>query len=264
MSSNFPHALALPHPIVGTIEFDVDPELATWLDVWRSNGGANRRKGSTIVEGGVKELKLVKRLQGKQRFLRELDPKAQSPTRREFSDPNLGEEADISNDPSLSRAQYLVLDDDEGFGTTPDVMLDEIDPLSGFFPSAASEFAALRASRSVHGERRLSIKNIGSDRILSASPSFGEFAEDDISGELEVHQEIQEVISMLRITGVESDELLASPIDFGRAEDGTPELRVMDMEIDRRGSGLVMSDQLDDLEKREQADYCEDHIDTST
>ena len=137
---------------------------------------------------------------------------------------------------------------------TPDITLDEIDPLSDIFPSASSEFAALRAIRSTSGERRSSIKHIVRDRVLSTSVSFGVFTDADTSGEIEAQHQMDEVMSMLHGPEMESDELLAGPIELELVEEeGPAQARLTKAE--KRGSGLVMSEQLDDLEKRKCASH---------
>lgn len=209
----------------------MDPEAATWLDEWRRSGGPSRRKGSTIAEGGARELKLVMKHQKRQRSLRDLDQNINSP-------PRVAEER-----------SYVVRDDDDddhAFGPTPDITLDGSDPLLDTFLSAASEFAALRASRPVLGERIFSIKDIGTNRVLSTSGSFGVFSDADTSIEIETPQ-IEDVIAMLETS--EGDELLASPIELDAGEVEAVKQRLIESE--KRGSGWVMSDQLDDLAKRD-------------
>lgn len=63
-------------PVIGTIEFDVDPEEATWLSSFQSSG--RRRNLSTASEGGgVRQLRLLARSHDdRPRFLKELDVNA--------------------------------------------------------------------------------------------------------------------------------------------------------------------------------------------
>jgi len=178
----------------------------------------------------VRELRLVKKLNEKSRFVRARDS------------PRMPEDE-----------SFTVLEDEQNsFDSTPDITLDGSDPLSDMFPSASEEFAALQASRPLLGERRLSIKDIGNDRVLSESASYGEFIDGDMSGEVivpdipgEISPEVEEIVAMLG----GGDDLLSSPIELDEAELNAQRQTLVEM--DKRGSGLVMSDELDNLERRE-------------
>jgi hypothetical protein len=58
--------------VIATIEFDIDPDEATWFPNFVSSG--HRRKLSTASEGGVRELRLVSKVNdSRPRFLRDMD-----------------------------------------------------------------------------------------------------------------------------------------------------------------------------------------------
>ena len=130
---------------------------------------------------------------------------------------------------------------------------ESIDPISDIFPSPASEFAALRTSCQPIGERRSSLRNLPSRTVLSASASYGEFTDVDTSAEIETPREVLVILNDVEETGEgreEGDELLASPIELD-LQDELEKQTARLIEADKRGSGLVMSDELDNLEKRE-------------
>ncbi|KAK4685161.1 hypothetical protein P7C73_g4994, partial [Tremellales sp. Uapishka_1] len=186
-----------PLPIVGSIEFDIDLEEASWYEEWFA-----RRTTRQSESGGIRELKLVDKVRHQEevpRFFRE-----QSLSVTEIPD----------LEPEISDAKV-----EADNGEEEDV--DTGDP--GLSPSRSSDYIL----RDNHGERRLSIRHIGTEQILvSASPSFGEFSRDSVSSAGDEDD-------------VKTDELDPSPMAR------FPELR----EIDKRGSGVVMSEQLDDLER---------------
>ncbi|KAL7420753.1 hypothetical protein Q5752_004705 [Cryptotrichosporon argae] len=217
-------------PIVGTIEFDIDPDDAPWFDDWQRAGGPSRR-AARLESHGVRELRLVGKLNdARPRFLREVDT-ARANAVSGYAALDSDGDADVDVD-----------EDDEGDSrmrgpseTSMELVVDgaaDDDPLADMFPSAAAEFAALRAGRAEPG-RRLSIRDIGTDRALSASASMSAL-EDDDNDVLEPEDDVADVRRMLGDAAV-----LASPIALGAAH----------LDDERRGSGLVMADQLDSLEK---------------
>ena len=213
--------------IVGTIEFDVDPGVATWLDEWRRTGNANRhrhqRKMSGISDSGVggngrRQLRLVRKvINDKNKSIRDI---------------------------ILGGADVPEIDH---FGATPDTTLvADSDDMS---PSTTSDFG-LTLNRA---DGRLSITEMDLDHAMSVSASFDRFSEQDDSMEVnttkDVEREMRDVVAMLTAGSRENDDLLASPIELDRAQLNREKLlKVLEA---KRGSGLVMADELDDLERRE-------------
>jgi hypothetical protein len=116
-------------------------------------------------------------------------------------------------------------------------------------------------------ERRFQITD-PSAGIVSVSPSFDHFPNPDISIDLQDDgdgdrsaREIQELLSMLSQSAKEEDvdrsmlggermlgdDLLASPIELDKGQLS----RVVLAGVDKRGSSLVMAEELDDLERSE-------------
>lgn len=224
-----PLPLSALDPVVGTIEFDVDVEQASWLVDWLSAGGSRRKMSIAPSPGGIRELRLPS-----------ISKQALSPR----------DERGIS--PASSRGQFdteesftLLTDDDpHGFGSTPDITLNEDDDLSGLFPPRPSELDSMRHSL-VGSARKLELEP--EHGALSASASYSEFTDGDTSGgSADLSRRLHEGLEQLR----QDEGLLASPIDLGDALPDNERLRLLN-EVDKRGSGVVMSEQLDDLERSE-------------
>jgi hypothetical protein len=63
--------------VIATIEFEIDPDEATWFHDFNTSG--RRRKLSTATEGGVRELHLVSKYSdSRPRFLRDMEANALS------------------------------------------------------------------------------------------------------------------------------------------------------------------------------------------
>ncbi|KAK8849487.1 hypothetical protein IAR55_004821 [Kwoniella newhampshirensis] len=107
--------------------------------------------------------------------------------------------------------------------------------------------------------------------VVSVSASFFGFADADVDGPGEIPTSnggeqdeeeeemedtmVDEVVSLLKAEGVTKDDLLSSPVAFVAEDSHTSEKvinpavkKVQDI-LEKRGSGIVMSEQLDDLEK---------------
>lgn len=193
LTPSTPSMSPFTNPIVGTIEFDIDLEEATWYESWKKKGGGRRWKKSLreeeALESGKKELGLVKKMEAteneqeqKPQFLKELEAaRVPSPA--------------PSNEPV---SEYMFLEEDESQST-----------------STGQE----------------------SDTVL------------------EHDAEISNVVKLLDAQGVKREDLLQSPIQLGWSNERSPDIgpspvvrRVQEV-LDKRWSGLVMSEQLDDLEK---------------
>ncbi|OCF37088.1 hypothetical protein I316_00993 [Kwoniella heveanensis BCC8398] len=178
-----------PNPIVGTIEFDVDMDEATWFEDWRRSGGITRHK-RTLTAGsaggrGMKELELVNRAADERpRFLKDLDVNRPTPERRRLS---------------------------------------------------------------------VEAHNL---QVVSASASFSEFSDDVTPDDEEKLEQRRASEGMLAVGDADAKDLLASPIELELVDEGglvgslnaSTSLKVQEI-LDKRGSGLVMAEQLDDLEK---------------
>ncbi|RXK36364.1 hypothetical protein M231_06401 [Tremella mesenterica] len=219
-----PSAMAIP--VVGAVEFDIDPDVATWFTEWRRTG-VHRRKASTLSEtSGLREFRLRRSTPPDviPRFLRELEthPSSSSGT----SDSPALEDDDSTSSPSASLEPHSI---------------EQNERLADLFPSAASEFAALRASRTSQ-EHRLSIQDIEVDRAVSASASMSYFTDVETSsghgngdnGE-KADEEVMEMLTPL-------------PNGLHHGDFAQMQRQIID-DGDKRGSGLVMSEQLDTLEK---------------
>ena len=214
-----------PDPIVGTIEFEIDLDEATWFEEWRQSGGASRRKGSSTFEGPMKELRLVKKIKKDKPRFAEMDRNL-SPTPRESA--GSGDFA-----ATMLRGESLsALSDESQRQATPDVTFTstETDSLTGIFPST-DDLPALSLSHTNSRRPIVHIYEAGDAISASASMSF-------------VYPDSEDVHDLL---SANTDELLASPIllDVVDAE----RKRALKEALDKRGSALMMSEQLDDLEK---------------
>ncbi|WWD20112.1 hypothetical protein CI109_104587 [Kwoniella shandongensis] len=192
---SFSATASTPNPIVGSIEFDIDLDEATWFEEWKRSGKQSRHKRSMTAEGGMKQLNLVRKQQDERpRFLKELDVNRPTPEPERFSGKGGNETV------SASASFYGFTDTDAG----------------------AEETAA--SSDDHHGE----------DQTM-----------------------VDEVVSLLKAEGVTQEDLLASPatvsiedVDADTAGNAVnPAVRKVQAILDKRGSGIVMSEQLDDLEK---------------
>ncbi|RSH93524.1 hypothetical protein EHS25_007882 [Saitozyma podzolica] len=222
--------LASPRAIVGTIEFDVDRDVASWFDEWSRLGpeSSRTRKLSSVSDGGVgiRELRLVRKVKDKTAtpFLRELDR-------------------------NRTRTRALTPETSSSSSRRPSDDTTQVDHL---FPSYSSEYAKLQRSQS---QKRGTPSRIDPTRAMSASGSFGEFPEDEgtaTESDTVAEDSGADVSGDLLDPGKVAD-LLASPIQL---EDDAPivvlpsrKLAELRQELDKRGSAVVMSDELDDLEK---------------
>jgi hypothetical protein len=160
--------------IVGTIEFDVDPETATWLVDWKRSGRGHRRMNSALsdsgipIRGGRRQLKLMQKVEDDRSRGRAIDFGARD-----------GESVESTADTTLVTEDEA----DAGANPVPEVLVEQ----------------------------------------QTGSTMLGE--------EL----------------GVPLDEFLASPIELEKAQME----RVRMADGSKRGSGLVMAEELDDLERSE-------------
>lgn len=240
------------------MEFDIDPAEAVWLDDWRRSGGVTRRRrlpsSSSVGEmgGGIKALRLPGKVNMSPRFLRELDVNR---SRGSF-------DSDDRNRDGIE--DELEDGDSHGFGPTPDTTVshefDEGDVRGMFASAGRREFEELKVGGG--GQRGLEA-NVEGRGMISASASLGEMSAD---GESEVEAGGDEAKKYLGAReNAEADALLASPIELGlvdeverlddlgqlKALDEGDRLKVRRLIDEKRASGLVMSEQLDDLEKSE-------------
>lgn len=212
-------------PVVGSIEFDIDPDIATWWEDWHKSGAMHRRKTSTLSDtgSGLRELRLRPAIKSDvPRFLREVDPNT-----------------------SITSSNFTSLDDNDSQDGShkSQSLADPSDSLAEIFPSGATEFAILRHSQPSHESRRLSIHDSGNHHIISASASVNYFPDPDSSGSVDEEKPVDEGMEMLAAP----EDLLSSAMP-GDAELAEIHRRAL-MDGDKRGSGLVMSEQLDTLEK---------------
>jgi hypothetical protein len=121
-------------------------------------------------------------------------------------------------------------------------------------PSYSSAFAKLQRSKLLANPKG----------AMSASGSVVEFTEEaekageieiEVTGEDEAGSGVDGIVGSWQKPGMEERDLLASPIDLGVAEvplhaRRTSGMRAVMLQVDKRGSAAVMSEQLDDLEKR--------------
>ncbi len=214
--------------VVGKIEFDIDRRKAVWYDLWNQRRRESAERGR--ADGGMRRLMLGEK-------------------REELAEETIIKRGDDSDSDQAKEMEieYAQLADEE-----------EADPLADVFPTDEDEFAALKQSRVVNGHAAdFGIKDIGTDSILN------EYANLDTPGAADVdsHDDVEEVMQMLRH---QTGQMLASPIEIaspamGALRDartteqpGTHGLGVgMFDDVDKRGSGMVMSDRLNDLEEGE-------------
>lgn len=241
--------------IVGTIEFDVDPEEAGWLEDWKRAGpskSGHRRKASSVSDSGTtsrhtghgqRQLRLVRKVNN-ERQIRNID----------FS-PVL-----MSSPPSHSTFRSI----DTEIATADSTLVDG-DSQSSLDGHSSQQRPNIR--KLSDAERRFQITD-PSAGIVSVSPSFDHFPNPDISIDLQDDgdgdrsaREIQELLSMLSQSAKEEDvdrsmlggermlgdDLLASPIELDKGQLS----RVVLAGVDKRGSSLVMAEELDDLERSE-------------
>ncbi|KAI9632987.1 uncharacterized protein MKK02DRAFT_19746, partial [Dioszegia hungarica] len=198
-----PPPTAGANPIIGTIEFDVDPDLASWYPEYRRNG--RYRKSSTSSESGIRPLRLPQHLSA--------------------ASPSFGPRR------SQSRTQALRNSDEFASG---DTTLNDHEEYRLNRQASGKDFPAIQ-SRAPEG-RRLSVQRNGG--VLSTSGSFGEMTDPNVSfgsssgrnGD-QTRMDVPEI--MLHSHG------LLTPVGKVRERDGDV----------KRGSAMVMSEQLDDLER---------------
>ncbi|ORX37943.1 hypothetical protein BD324DRAFT_650484 [Kockovaella imperatae] len=215
-----PHLAPQVNPIVGTIEFDVDIDSATWYQDWRKSARtrpSHSRKISSVSDsglghvsapllspgpassGGIRQLKLVRKVndsRGMARFLRDVESNRP---------PYLG--MDKPRSMSLSAASGAAARDAR------------VDPLP------------LEHAIIISGSDRTDVSGL-------LGPATNESSRvDDLSSS----DPPMEVV----------DDLLASPIALDKTQLELQRVRevVQEVIMDKRGSGLVMSDELDKLEQ---------------
>lgn len=222
-----PPPTAGANPIIGTIEFDVDPDLASWYPEYRRSG--RYRKSSTSSESGIRPLRLPQHLS------------AASPSFRPRR--------------SQSRTQALRNSDEYASG---DTTLNDHDEYRRNRQESGKDFPAIQ-SRAPEG-RRLSVQRNGG--VLSTAGSFGEMTDPNVSfgsssglsGD-QTRMDVPEIMLHSRETSggetyrMEAEEdLLASPIMLDGLLTPVGKVRERDGDV-KRGSAMVMSEQLDDLER---------------
>ena len=269
------------NPIVGSIEFDVD-ESAGWYDDWRrrsrgrhgharkvssiSDSGwtgesSNRRRLDSLAESaissgttahsissssgasggsGVRQLKLVRKLQDandQARFLRELD------SNRRGSVPSLP----IMDKPRSMSASHA---DDH----RPELRSENgAESSSSVTASTTWELESGSKGIDVSGGSQVTLVEMDGALVGLSEPNIHLPPDTHVHG-LGMGVVLQDVSGS---AGAEGDELLASPI----ALDKTHLDRVLEVVqevrdgMEKRGSGLVMSDELDRLEQSESTLY---------
>lgn len=294
LSSFSPHTPAslsasMALPILASIEFDIEPTEARWLDPWLRAGGPLRRQNS-----GVRELTLVEKLNdARPKFMKQMDDeaerqrekeeeaarvaaeeksKAERPDLDKIRESDLAEQAellrraqvaarleesrrhDAPSSPGDAREGYAQLDESDGsdYGESAEnesFARDALnaDMFANGLDDPMDDLAGMRKQQALvtSSPRALSIRDIGTDRALNGS----------IHDEEEVLDEPEEQLSEVKaMLDADRHDLLASPIVLPRRADDSndsprkalPQLR---MDDDQRGSGVVMADQITDLEK---------------
>lgn len=214
--------------VVATIEFDIDAEKAeSWLEAWHQKGGS--RRGAAPMSGRKGLTLLNKTEQASQpRFLTELESSSSD-----------------SSSPSLDGEGYAALSDVDGDSSDENAFQHE-DPVFG---SDLADLRDLRQMPTEGAQRALDITDIGSDAVLAPDARFDteldDAREDDVDDVLKMLEESDGLPPMRPF--VDEERLLASPIALGML--GTSE-------ANKRASGVVMSEKLDDLEKGELTEFC--------
>lgn len=300
-------ALPLSLPVFGTIEFEIDPSEARWLDSWLRAGGPLRR------QEGVRELTLVERLKdARPQFVRQMEEEAgreearvreesraskaeanareassraekqrQEDEQKQLDEQKRHREDLAHNAELLRRAQaaskldksrqtalptpastaspeieqgYEQLDGSDGSDYGEEAALDDdafardalnADMLASM-DDPMNDIAAMHRDRVESAPRSLSpsIRDIGTERALN-----GPLAHDDDKVD-EPKEQLAEVVAMLD----DKQDKLASPITLPRssaASHTSPRLALTQLKLDddQRGSGMLMADQITDLEK---------------
>lgn len=196
--------------IAGTIEFDVDPNVAIWLDEWRRSGRGHRRKASSLsdsgasITGGKRQLRLVKKVEDAKSRNERLDPHSVASLNGGRS---RAATSSISSERSLQEADLNVR-----FGDRTGRRLSIQHPLPG---------------------------------LISVSPSMDQFTESDQTKDtIDPSLLAPEIVE---VDGRNIEDLLASPIELDKVR--LERVRMADGP--KRGSGLVMAEELDDLERSE-------------
>lgn len=252
------------NPIIGTIEFDVDPYEATWFPDWIKKSSRHRRKPSTLSDGGsgIKELRLVAQAgDDRPRFLKDTDRSASNSAaaslgyaQRSRSDGN-GSFSAISTSTSTS-------------GEQSSDRLSELFPETDFEShkgiSKSGRDAEPFTLRDAPTSRRYSIKTIDGMEPYPLSTSASLSFTADSSLDIQTPAlEVDEVVGFGEDNGTsaregpgEGEDSLLAPFslkdELGRSPRFLDAAGVAGAEAgDKRGSGVVMSEQLDDLERRE-------------
>jgi hypothetical protein len=230
------------NPVIGTIEFEIDIESAPWLDTLRRKSvssattSRHRRKVSSVSDGGgsvsvgsqsnsntsirgIRELRLPKKVNdGRMRFLKELDPNMVEDMDDIFGGAFRSANTSMSRDDS-DRSLGDSMKDDTGSGRL---------------------FESLRPPK----ERRPSLRHgMGT---ISQSASFDDFAEEGVEGDVtgedekrDIKKEMDEMVALLEKNGWGEGKQVELGARFQQVRE----------DVDKRGSGIVMAEELDDLEK---------------
>jgi hypothetical protein len=247
--------------IVGKIEFDIDRHKAVWYDLWNQRRKESAARGRE--EHGLRKLVLREKGEVKRSDGISLRPLAPTPS------------AEDDN----SESEYEAEDQDHGYAQLDGQEEDEgssVDQLADIFPTDEDEFAALRRDRQAQtvGRKTFDFKDIGTDAILSHDVDLETMGASDPDRPAD---EVDEVAQMLMARETPSHLLLASPIHIsspdvsGKMEDAAKATTAQrngaavhglgvgllaDERVDKRGSGLVMSEKLDHLEQGEHPCLC--------
>jgi hypothetical protein len=207
-------------PLIGTIEFDVEPS-APWLAEWRRAGRYRRPSTHSQPDGvdtGVRELRLPKHMQDQAspRFLRDVERERER-------------DRDSGRDSKRSRSSDAASSNSDGMVSGDTTLHDDEYDVPGRRRLGSSPHPDISVPQiQLHG-RALS------SATMASSPPV----------KMEAHG----------IGAGLSDELLASPINLSLGERvdslelSEADKAILKAELAKRGSALVMSDQLDDLEK---------------
>ena len=205
----------LASSVVGTVEFDIDLDVATWFDEWRRNGRIHRRAASSSSDSdvaahrGKRQLRLVRKMK---------DDKSRTPS--------FGQSSEV--DSSESHVVSIPTGDTT---LVTDVAEDEL--TRGKYELRYAHTA----------ERTLTVHD--HPGMISVSPSFDQFTESDLAG----HEFEPDLLAVSQTEGPARglEDLLASPIELEKVQLE----RVRMANEPKRGSGVVMAEELDDLERSE-------------
>lgn len=243
-------ALSSSLPVFGTVEFDIDPQQAHWLDDWMRSGGPARRYGAGVEVLAVRELTLVERLNDpRPKFMRQMEEERERAERkaaeREAAAQREALRLKAEQEEAARDAARLVAEQEEAAREAEEAAREAEEAARE--AEAAAERDEQEAQRQLAESAQITQFALDNDMIRSSivEPS------NDRAVDLEIDVAASRFPKPPQLLPLRD---LASPITLSHSTSGgllspASPLSSGGGNMDHRASGIVMADQLNTLEK---------------